>query len=172
MLTLHEILQRNYPTRIKQQQVLSLLEKNGDPGKEAWKYLELREKVWSDSLIDRLSFYNDLIVQPVGTLLLWLLFLFAPRVLEWAGIQSMFTGYHVWMTVFTATQTFWRAYQNLVTLEDYYESQNRFRIWHTVTHANKGPYIVGPFKYFPLIYADSIARITQTLQSMLNQTSS
>lgn len=172
MQTLQSLLQRSYPTRIRQQQVLSLLESHGDPGKEAWRHLDLRQKVQSDSLMDRVSFYNEWIVQPIGTLIFWFIFLFAPSVLERLGIRSMFTGHHVWMTVLTATQTFWRAYQHLLEWEDHQESVQRFRLWHAVTHANGGPYIMGPVKYFPLIYADAVARITRTLRSMLNQTSS
>lgn len=172
MQTLQSILQRSYPTRIRQQQVLTLLESAGDPAKVAWKHIELNQKVQSDSLMERISFWNELVIQPIGTLIFWLFFLFAPGVLTWLGIGVVFSGHRALLSVFTAGQTFWRAVQNLLSLEDYWEERSRFKLWHAVTHANQGPYIVGPFKYYPLIYADAIARITQTLRLMIHQTSS
>lgn len=172
MVTLQQILQRNYPTRSRQQQLLSLLESAGDPGKVAWKHIDLNQKVHSDSIVDRISFYNEWLVQPIGTLLFWFVFLFAPGVLSWLGIQAMFTGHHAVLTIFSAGQTFWRAVQNFFVWEDYWDAQYRFRLWHSVTHVNQGPYITGPAKYYPLLYADAIARITQTLRSMIHQTSS
>lgn len=166
MPKLQELLSRSYPTRTKQQQVLSLLESGGDPGTSAWKQLERIDQVRS------LSFYNDLIVQPLMTLLLWILYLFAPGFLERIGLASMFGKYHIWMTAFSVTQIVRRAYQSLVALENYHESIQQFRLWHSIVRAHQGPYIVGPSKYSPLLYADGIARIIQTLRSMLTQTSS
>jgi hypothetical protein len=172
MTTLNEVLRKNYPTRSKQQQVLSILESAGDPGKIAWKHIELNQKVHSDSLMERFSFYNEFLVQPLGTIVFWFIFLFAPGILTWLGIQTIFSGHRALFSIFTAGQTFWKGFQNLVAWEDYWEAQYRFRLWHAVTHSNKGPYITGPLKYYPLVYADAIARITQTLRSMLLQRSS
>jgi hypothetical protein len=140
------------------------LSNQGDPSAVAWRYMDLEKQVRSNHFLDRVRFFNDLIFQPLYLLGFWILFFIAPGVLTGFGWDIQPTPWNMMIWGITALQVCIRCGSMLSSLLEYWSLSNVLQQWKIVTHMNGGPFIVGPAQYEPLLYADSIARITHSLR--------
>ena len=171
MESIPKTLKKNYPTKINQTRFYGLLNQQ-DPSKIAWKHTELQKAVRSESLIDRVHFYNDLLVQPVLSICFWLGYVLFPDLLKWMGVvKGNPTKLTFFMWILSTLQILWKFVTNAMLMIDYHATLDTIHIWKVLTHYNGGPFITGPEKYEVFLYADAIARLKNSLQVEL-QTSS
>jgi hypothetical protein len=160
-----------YPTRSKRANLLFLLNQQGDPAALAWKYIELQKQIRSDVFVERVRFYNDLIVQPILLIIFWSGILFCPWILEWIGFDVEWSLWNLFFWILSALQTTLRCSSLCSTLWEFSALSETLEYWKHVTHSAGGPFITGPALYSPLLYADAIARIKYSLETSLRKSS-
>lgn len=155
--------QKNYRTQSSRDRLLDMLDNEKKPHEIAWRFIEINKVIRSDSFVDQIKFYNDLIIQPFFTIIFWLGVFMFPDLLEWFGMDISFSYFNLFLWILSAIQTLTKLVTNASLVKEYYDLSSILFQWRVITRVNGGPYITGPAEYEPLIYADYVARIIYSL---------
>lgn len=157
--------QKNYNTPNSRARVKDILKHDHrDPHEIAWRIIEVDKEIRSDSFVDHIRFYNDLLIQPFFTIVFWIGTFIFPWLLEWFGIDISFTFFNLFLWIISALQTFLKFVDKLKLIKEYHDLASIMFQWKVITHVNGGPFITGPSQYESLIYADAVARIIASLE--------
>lgn len=152
-----------YTTTTSRTRLGTYLASQGDPSKLAWKHIELTNTFRSDNFLNRVKLFNDFVIQPLLLLLFWSCFFTAPEILWNLGMDTTVSLWNIVMWCFSGGQTLVRWFLLLVSLVDYLDLSSKLWYWKAVVQSLGGPWITGPARYEPLVYADAIARLTHSL---------
>lgn len=158
-------IQKRYPIASDRKRVLELFHSQPDPARAAWRLMELENQIRSVNFVDRVKFFNDLLIQPLFTCIFWIGMFVFPSILLWFGMDLEFSKWNLFLWSISGYQTASKFIASLISLIEYQELYWTFFQWKVITHANRGPFITGPQRYSYLLYADAIARIKASLAS-------